>query len=256
MKRLIRILSILMIIMTSIVFNGCASINASTDVNIKLDGSSETKFRVSYDDTLSKFVGDGILTKVIKDPNISVNKYKENNMNVEEISFFSDNISIKDLLKSSKEINIKEILANGSDYFNINYKRDKGIFKDNYTVYLVLSKDIFGEIESEVEENLSSLGENRLTNYLSENISKVIGSIEYDIKLSIPFDIRDSNATTKIDSKTVKWNLQFKDLNENTQLMISFSAINIVNIIIMLVIILVLIIAFILFLKNKIKNNN
>lgn len=256
MKRFIRILSILIIIMASIVFSGCASINASTDVNISLDGSSEAKFRVSYDDTLSKFVGDGILTKFIKEQNISVNKYKENNMNIEEVNFSSGSISIKDLLKSNKESNIKENLANSSDYININYKRDKGLFKDIYTVYVGLNKDIFSEIESEVNENLSLLGDNMLSSYLSKNISQVIGNIDYDIKLSIPFDVTDSNATTKIDSKTVKWNLQLKDLNKNNQLMISFSAINIVNIIITLVIILVLIIGFIVFIKNKIKNNN
>lgn len=256
MKRFRYILVTLIIVIASTAFAGCTSMKASTDVNISLDGSSEAKFRVSYDDNISKVVGDGILIKILENQNISVKKYKEDNMNIEEVVFSTNSINIKDLLKLSKKSNIKETSYNVNEYININYKRNKGLFKDSYTVYVELNKDVFSDIQSEVSENLSLLGESILSNYLSENISQVIGSIDYDIKLSIPFDITDSNATTKIDSKTVKWNLQLKDLNKNNQLIISFSAINVVNIIVTIVIILILIILFGIFIRNKIKNNN
>ena len=50
-----------------------------------------------------------------------------------------------------------------------------------------------------------------------------MAQIPYELTISIPFKITESNATAKIDDYTGKWSHTIKDLNTNTEVILFFA---------------------------------
>ena len=216
----------------------------STNVKVNKDGSSNTVFRLVYDESIKKVVGDGLLQQVLG-TETEVNVYSQDNNTVEEATITTPKIDIKDLLKSNA-LNISNLSYDDSNIIKYDVKREKGFLQDKYTVNIGLTKDLLAEInfniENEVSNNINNYITPKIQKYLYGNITSFltgnvtntiknyVAQIPYELTLSIPFKIAESNATAKIDEYTGKWSYTIKELNTNTEVILSFFAPNIINI--------------------------
>ena len=264
-----KIISIFIICISSCLLISCGTAKISTDIKVNIDGSSNGNFKIAYDDTIKKFVGEGILVQVFEDENIEVKQYTENQLNVEEVQITTDKTDIKNLLKSNSLgiTNLSTADTNELIYYDLN--REKGFIQDKYTVNIKLKKSIIDEITNTIDEQVNTNLNNyinddikqyisgNLTEYLSGNISttikQFIKDIPYDLSISIPFKIVDSNANLKLDDYTVKWNYTLQELNDKTEISLSFMAPNIINICIIALVVIILIIIFIVVMVKKRK---
>lgn len=233
------IISLLMIFLVS-----CGTMEVSTNVKVNKDGSSNTVFRLVYDESIKNVVGDGLLQQVLG-TETEVNVYSQDNNTVEEVTITTSKINIKDLLKSNA-LNISNLSYDDGNIIKYDVKREKGVLKDKYTVNIGLTKDLLSEIDANIENEVS----NNINNYITPEIQKYlygnvtsflignvtntiknyVAQIPYDLTLSIPFKITESNATAKIDDYTNKWSYTLQDLNTNTEVRLSFFAPNVINI--------------------------
>ena len=233
------LISISMILLVS-----CGTMEVSTNVKVNKDGSINTVFRLVYDESIKKVVGDGLLQQVLG-TETEINVYSQDNNTVEEATIITPKIDIKDLLKSNT-LNISNFSYDDGEFIKYDVKREKGFLKDKYKVNIGLTKDLLAEIDSNIENEVS----NNINNYITPEIQKYlygdvtsfltgnvtntiknyVAQIPYELTLSIPFKITESNATAKIDDYTGKWSYTIKDLNTNTEVILSFFAPNIINI--------------------------
>ena len=242
----------IMIIVFSIItlFTGCGKVELSSDVTVNIDGSANVLVKVYYDDEIGKLIDNDLLSRVLVDNKEDINKYKSGEFNIEEVNITTDKIDI------AKVKNIE------NEYLNINVNKDKGIFLDLYNIDIKLNKNMIEVIKDNIQTNIN----NNISNFtglnlgqyisgpISTNITNYIKDIPYKLTISLPVSIVDSNATAKINNKSVSWSYNLGDLNENTELKLSFKAPNIINIIIIILIILVIIITGIIIKRNNKKN--
>ena len=68
MRKLKRYILVLIVIMSmTLILIGCGEVKVSTDTSINIDGTSDTKISVYYDDTINKLVNNDLLSKVINE---------------------------------------------------------------------------------------------------------------------------------------------------------------------------------------------
>lgn len=239
-----RMIIIMLISISMILLVSCGTVEVSTNVKVNKDGSSNTVFRLVYDESIKKVVGDGLLQQVLG-TETEINVYSQDNNTVEEATIITPKIDIKDLLKSNT-LNISNLSYDDGEFIKYDVKREKGFLKDKYKVNIGLTKDLLAEIDSNIENEVS----NNINNYITPEIQKYlygdvtsfltgnvtntiknyVAQIPYELTISIPFKITESNATAKIDDYTGKWSYTIKDLNTNTEVILSFFAPNIINI--------------------------
>ena len=85
---------------------GCGDIKVSTDTSINIDGTSDTKIKVYYDDTINKLVDNDLLSKVITEVKDQVSdkvhfgeitKSKEGDLNIEEVNISTNKVKINEV---------------------------------------------------------------------------------------------------------------------------------------------------------------
>lgn len=255
------IISLLMIFLVS-----CGTMEVSTNVKVNKDGSSNTVFRLVYDESIKNVVGDGLLQQVLG-TETEVNVYSQDNNTVEEVTITTSKINIKDLLKSNA-LNISNLSYDDSNFIKYDVKREKGFLEDKYIINIGLTKDLLSEIDANIENEVNNNINNYITpeiqkylygdvtNFLTGNVANTIknyvSQIPYELTLSIPFKIIESNATAKIDDYTSKWSYTLKDLNTNTKVSLSFLAPNIINIgLIILGAIIIIIVIIVLLVRRR-----
>ena len=219
-----RMIIIMLISISMILLVSCGTMEVSTNVKVNKDGSSNTVFRLVYDESIKKVVGDGLLQQVLG-TETEINVYSQDNNTVEEATIITPKIDIKDLLKSNT-LNISNFSYDDGEFIKYDVKREKGFLKDKYKVNIGLTKDLLAEIEKYLYGDVTSF----LTGNVTNTIKNYVAQIPYELTLSIPFKITESNATAKIDDYTGKWSYTIKDLNTNTEVILSFFAPNIINI--------------------------
>lgn len=245
-------------ILIPITFISCDNVKLSSDIDIHFNGDINTTIRLDYNETVSKITGNDLFSILLGDDasNFSINKYTSEDRYIEEINIDTNIIKF---ISNKKDIVVNE---NPSNFFDYNITNDSGFFVNTYTFKLSLNEDIMNIINSLIKNELN----NNLNLYLNSSISslisggvsngitKYIASLPYDLTLSTPVDIIDSNATEQINSRTLKWSYLLGDLDENTELMVSFKMPNIVNIsIISILVLILLIIVIISIVKRKKK---
>ncbi|WP_305085913.1 hypothetical protein [uncultured Clostridium sp.] len=121
------ILILILIITTSLILIGCGDIKVSTDTSININGTSDTKIKVYYDDVIGKLVNNDLMSKIINKVEDGISdkvdfgeiiKSKEGNFNIEEVNV------------STNKVKIDEISNLSSDYFSIIEDKENGIFLD------------------------------------------------------------------------------------------------------------------------------
>ena len=249
MGKLKKYIFVLFLMMSTVfILIGCGEIKLSSDTSINIDGTSDTKIKIYYDDTINKLVDNDLLSKVIdevKDDKIhfgEITKSKEGDLNTEEINISTDKVEINEVSNLS------------NNYFSIIEEKDKGLFTNEYKVTLKLNDSAIDIISYYINSNINNNIGLNLGNLVNRNISNLIGDVPVDLSISTPVKIVDTNSNEIVNDKTIKYYYTINDLNENNSIMIGIKVPNIQNIVIMLVIIvLIIIVAIIYYIKRRKK---
>lgn len=252
MGKLKKYIFVLFLMMSTVfILIGCGEIKLSSDTSINIDGTSDTKIKIYYDDTINKLVDNDLLSKVIdevKDDMLDkihfgeITKSKEGDLNTEEINISTDKVEINEVSNLS------------NNYFSIIEEKDKGLFTNEYKVTLKLNDSAIDIISDYINSNINNNIGLNLGNLVNRNISNLIGDVPVDLSISTPVKIVDTNSNEIVNDKTIKYYYTINDLNENNSIMIGIKVPNIQNIVIMLVIIvLIIIVAIIYYIKRRKK---
>ena len=138
-----RMIIIMLISISMILLVSCGTMEVSTNVKVNKDGSSNTVFRLVYDESIKNVVGDGLLQQVLG-TETEVNVYSQDNNTIEEVTITTSKINIKDLLKSNA-LNISNLSYDYGNIIKYDVKRKKGVLKDKYTINIGLTKDLLSD---------------------------------------------------------------------------------------------------------------
>ncbi len=251
MRKLKKYILVLFLIMSmAVILIGCGEVKVTSDTSINIDGTSDTKIKVYYDETINKLVDNDLLSKVITEVKDEIpdkihfgeiTKSKEGDLNTEEVNISTDKVKINE----ASNLN--------NDYFSIIEDKDKGIFTDEYKVTLKLNDSAIDIISDYINNNINNNIGLDLGSLINKNISNLIGSIPVDLSISMPVKIVDTNSNEIVNDKTIKYSYTINDLNESNSIMIGFKVPNIQNIVIALVIIILIIVIIIIYYIKKRK---
>lgn len=229
---------------------GCGKAKISSDISIKIDGTSNTKIKVYYDDTINKLVDNDLLSKVItevkdKIPNEihfgEIIKSREGDLNIEEINISTD------------KVNIDKVSNLSSDYFSIIKVKAKGIFKNEYKIIFKFNDSAIDIISDYINSNINNNIGLDLGNLINKKIANLIGDIPVNLSISMPVKIAYSNSEELFNDKTVKYSYTINDLNEDNSIIIGFNVPNIYNIVVAILVIILIIVLYIYLLCKKSK---
>lgn len=245
MRKLKKYILVLFLIMSmTLILSGCGEVKISSDTSINIDGTSNTKIKVYYDNTINKLVDNDLLSKVIEEIKDKIPdkihfgeiiKSKEGNLNTEEVNILTDKVESNEVSNLS------------SDYFSIIDVKDKGIFKDKHKVTLKLNDSAIDIVSDYINRNINNNIGLDLGTFINKNISNLVGDIPINISISMPVKIVDTNSNEIVSNKTVRYSYTINDLNENNSIMIGFNVPNIPNIAIALVVIILIIVISIIY---------
>lgn len=245
------ILILILIIITSLILIGCGDIKVSTDTSININGTSDTKIKVYYDDVIGKLVNNDLMSKIINKVEDGISdkvdfgeiiKSKEGNFNIEEVNV------------STNKVKIDEISNLSSDYFSIIEDEENGIFLDKYKITLKLNESAIDIISDYINSNINNNLGLDFGSLVNKNIGILIGDVPIDVSISMPVKIIDTNADEIINNKTINYSYTVNDLNESNSIIVGFKAPNIQNIAIALAIIILIILTIIFYyIKDKRK---
>lgn len=245
------ILILILIITTSLILIGCGDIKVSTDTSININGTSNTRIKVYYDDVIGKLVNNDLMSKIINKVEDGISdkvdfgeiiKSKEGNFNIEEVNV------------STNKVKIDEISNLSSDYFSIIEDKENGIFLDKYKITLKLNESAIDIISDYINSNINNNLGLDFGSLVNKNIGVLIGDIPIDVSISMPIKIIDTNADEIINNKTINYSYTVNDLNESNSIIVGFKAPNIQNIAIALAIIILIILTIIFYyIKDKRK---
>ena len=231
---------------------GCGEAKISSDTSINIDGTSNTKIKIYYDDTINKLVDNDLLSKVITEVKDKIPdkihfgeiiKSKEGSLNTEEVDISTDKVKLNEVSNLS------------NDYFSIIEVEDKGIFKNEYKVTFKLKDSAIDIISDYINSNINNNLGLDLGTLINKNIANLVGDIPVNLSISMPVKIVDTNSKEMVSDKTVKYSYTINDLNENNSIMIGFNVPNIQNIVIVLVVIILIIVISIIYYVKRRKNN-
>ena len=253
-----------MVILTTFIFIGCDNAKLSTDIKINSDGSTNSKVCIYYDETIAKIVNNDLFSKILGDKasNYSINKYKDNNFYVEEIDFSTEKMGMKKF-SSNPALAVSSVIDDDlANFFDYDVTKKKGFLKNTYTLKISLNDSVLKLINTtikvELDDELSKYIGSNFSSFFSDGISdfatKQIGTVPYDLTISTPIDIVDSNATTQTDSRHLAWHYTLGELNENTELTMSFTLPSFINIAIICIVVSILIIGLVIFIRHSKKS--
>ena len=252
MRKLKKYILVLFLIMSmAVILIGCGEVKVTSDTSINIDGTSDTKIKVYYDDAINKLVDNDLLSKVITEVKDEIpdkihfgeiTKSKEGDLNTEEVNISTDKVKINEASNLS------------NDYFSIIEDKDKRIFTNEYKVTLKLNDSAIDIISDYINNNINNNIGLDLGSLINKNISNLIGSIPVDLSISMPVKIVDTNSNEIVNDKTIKYSYTINDLNESNSIIIGFKVPNIQNIVIVLVIIaLIIVLIIIYYIKRRKK---
>lgn len=254
MRKLKKYILVLFLIMSMVfILIGCGEAKISTDTSINIDGTSNTKIKIYYDDTINKLVDNDLLSKVITEVKDKIPdkihfgeiiKSKEGSLNTEEVDISTDKVKLNEVSNLS------------SDYFSIIEVEDKGILKNEYKVTFKLKDSAIDIISDYINNNINNNLGLDLGTLINKNIANLVGDIPVNLSISMPVKIVDTNSKEIVGDKTVKYSYTINDLNENNSIMIGFNVPNISNIVIVLVVIILIIVISIIYYVKRRKNKN
>ena len=155
MRKLKKYILVLFLIMSmAVILIGCGEVKVTSDTSINIDGTSDTKIKIYYDDTINKLVDNDLLSKVIDEVKDDmpdkihfgeITKSKEGDLNTEEVNISTDKVKINE----ASNLN--------NDYFSIIEEKDKGLFTNEYKVTLKLNDSAIDIISDYINSNIPQI---------------------------------------------------------------------------------------------------
>lgn len=242
-----KVCGIFIILVMIFVFVGCSNVKVRTDVNVNIDGSINSLFKVSYDKSLENIFNNGLIKSIIKDGNIEVEKIKSGNVIEESVKYNTEKLSGKNiigLIAASSFMKEKEI---ENDYVKIKIERKPGLLKNNFSVRIMAQEDYFNELEKTIDDKVI---ENALVKSIIGNAKTRVGEIPCEIKISLPFKIVDSNGSSQINNNEVLWEYNLMELSNGAEINFTFQAINIITLCCSIVILIIIVIVVVIKVKG------
>lgn len=200
-----RIVIFILSLILPIILFGCGNINLKSFTEINDNESGTAKFQIIYDNSVSTSLNRTILNQQwMKENGFTFNNYTKDNMNVEEVKY--DFNSLKDL---QDKVNLTKII-------NMSYSKKLGIGKDTYTINFSFDKS---GIENLIKQNINSGDEQKDEQIYNRYAKDVL--LTNDVK--IPGTIINSNSTEKIDDNIYEWTYKLSQIDENTNINISYN---------------------------------
>lgn len=181
-------------IILSIGLISCGKLSIGTKTDIKKDGKATFTLQAIYDDTAKNVINDEFIAKKLEMDNIDINKYRNGDMNVEEIS-----ISEKGLEGLATNENIQKL-------FNYKVIRKDYFYKSIYTIEMSISKELF----------------NVKNSYNSKDDKDYINNIPFSNTVSFPGKFISSNASENIGLNEVKWRYKVGEINDSTVMNLTY----------------------------------
>ena len=184
MKKIKRYIGVIALIITiSLMLIGCGQVKINSEVSINIDGTSSTRLKIYYDDTINKLVDNDLLSKVISKINNSIPsevhfgdivKSKEENLNVEEVEIKTDKVKIDEL----------DNLSN--DYFTVKEVKNKGFITNKYIITIKLKHSVTDIISNYINSSINNNIGLNLGNLINKNMANLIGNIPVNLSISMP----------------------------------------------------------------------
>lgn len=183
---------------------GCGTIEINTSTNISENESGTMVFQIRYDDSVSNYINGTIFNQEWASNNgFSFNNYVKDNYNVEEVKYKFNNLKeLEDKINSTKliDLNFNKKLGFGKETYNINIKFDKTLIND------IVKKGINTGNEEKDNRIYSYIQDMKITNYIT-----------------VPGTYIDSNSSESFNSNSKSWTYKLSQLDENTNINISYS---------------------------------
>lgn len=184
----------------SIMLLGCGNINLKSFTVINENGYGTVKLQILYDNFISSKLGNDIIDhKWAKENDYKFNKYLENNINVEEITYNFK--SIEDLQQK----------INSSGLATMTYLKRSGIGETTYNINLKVNKQSIDKLIKDKTNN-------------DEIIYNYIKNIKFTNEVKVPGKVIKSNATGNVDENIKEWTYKLSQINGDTNLLISYKA--------------------------------
>lgn len=184
----------------SIMLLGCGNINLKSFTVINENGYGTVKLQILYDNFISSKLGNDIIDhKWAKENDYKFNKYLENNINVEEITYNFK--SIEDLQQK----------INSSGLATMTYLKRSGIGETTYNINLKVNKQSIDKLIKDKTNN-------------DEIIYNYIKNIKFINEVKVPGKVIKSNATVNVDENIKEWTYKLSQINGDTNLLISYKA--------------------------------
>jgi len=186
-----------LILILGIILLGCRDIDLRSSTVINENGSGVVKLQVVYDDFIStKLKNDVIDHEWAKENGYNFNKYFENNMNIEEITY-----EFKDIKELEEKINSSGLAT------MTNLKRRKGK-EDIYTIDVKFNKSA---IDNLIQNNTND-----------EKVYNYIKNIKFINEVEVPGNIIGCNAEEDADENTRVWTYKMSEIDDNTRVDLSY----------------------------------
>ncbi|WP_026888783.1 hypothetical protein [Clostridium beijerinckii] len=186
-----------LILILGIILLGCRDIDLRSSTVINENGSGVVKLQVVYDDFIStKLKNDVIDHEWAKENGYNFNKYFENNMNIEEITY-----EFKDIKELEEKINSSGLAT------MTNLKRRKGK-EDIYTIDVKFNKSA---IDNLIQNNTND-----------EKVYNYIKNIKFINEVEVPGNIIGCNAEEDADENTRVWTYKMSEIDDNTKVDLSY----------------------------------
>ena len=247
MKKIKRYIGVIALIITiSLMLIGCGQVKINSEVSISIDGTSSTRLKIYYDDTINKLVDNDLLSKVISKINNSIPsevhfgdivKSKEENLNVEEVEIKTDKVKIDEL----------DNLSN--DYFTVKEVKNKGFITNKYIITIKLKHSVTDIISNYINSSINNNIGLNLGNLINKNMANLIGDIPVNLSIYITYCMLYFNCMKL--KFIIKYSYTINDLNENNSIVMGFNVPNIQNIIFIIVIIVIAIFGLLIYSKKR-----
>ena len=202
-----RIIIFILILMLSTILLGCGDINLKSVTMINENGSGSIKLQILYDNVISSVIKKGIIEQEwAKENGYLFNKYSNNNMNFEEITY-----EFNDFKELEQKINLNGLAT-------MTYSPKIGIEENTYTVDLKFNKSLIDKLIKDKTYTKTTDSNEAIYNYIE--------NIKFSNEIKMPGNIVKSNATGDIDESTKEWTYKLNQIDENTTVLFSYGVKN------------------------------
>ncbi len=194
----------LMTIFISLIFVQCSAINLKTDTTINENGSGQAKLQIMYDNTVYSTLNKDIFdAEWIKENGFTFNKYLKDNMNVEEIT--CDFKSLNDLIDK----------LNATNLITFTYDTKLGFKEKTYNINFKFNTQLMDDLIKNNINTGNSEKDTQIYNYIKD--VKLVNDI------TVPGTIINSNSVQKINQNTEEWTYKISQIDDNTNIAISYN---------------------------------